>query len=73
MKISWTHYMENKVLHAVKGKYILHTVKRRKANCTAHISRKNCLLTHVIEGNVDGGIEVTGKRGIRCKQLLGNL
>ena len=32
--------------------------------------RMNCLLKHVIEGNVEGRIEVTGRRGRRCKQLL---
>jgi hypothetical protein len=33
--------------------------------------RKNCLLQHVIEGNILGKIEVTGKkRGRRRKQLL---
>jgi hypothetical protein len=47
----------------------LQTVKRRKGNLTGHILRKNCLLRHVIEGNIEGRIEVTGRRG-RRKELL---
>jgi len=35
--------------------------------------RRNCLLKHAIEGNVEGRIEVTGRRGRRCKQLLDDL
>ena len=34
---------------------------------------RNWLLTHVIEGKIEGRIEVTGRRGRRCKQLLGGL
>jgi hypothetical protein len=49
---------------------ILHTVKRRKANWIGHVLRRNCLLKHVIEGKIQGRIEVTGRRGRRSKQLL---
>ena len=52
---------------------ILHTVKRRKANWVGHILRRDCLLKHVIKGKVHGMIEVTGRRGRRCKQLLDDL
>jgi hypothetical protein len=41
---------------------ILHTIKRRKANCVGHILRRNCLLKHVIERKIEGRIEVTGRR-----------
>jgi hypothetical protein len=34
--------------------------------------QKNCLLKHVIEGNIEGRIEVTGKQGRRSMQLLDN-
>jgi len=30
----------------------------------------NCLLKHVNGGNIEGSIEVTGRRGGRSKQLL---
>jgi len=35
--------------------------------------RRNCLLQRVIEGNVKGGIEVTGRRGRRCRKLLDDI
>jgi hypothetical protein len=35
--------------------------------------RRNCLLKHVIEGEIEGRIEVTGRRGRRSKQLLDDL
>jgi hypothetical protein len=62
------------VLHRVKGeRNILHTVKRRKADWTGHILRRNCLLKHVIEGMIEGMIEVTGSRRRRRKQLIDDL
>jgi hypothetical protein len=45
---------------------ILHTVNRRKANWIGHILDRNCLGKHVVEGKIEGRIEVTGRR----KQLL---
>ena len=38
-----------------------------------HILRRNCLLKQVIEGKIKGGIEVTKRRGRRCKKLLDDL
>jgi len=35
-----------------------------------HILRKNCLLEHVIEGKIEGTIDVTGRRERRRKNLL---
>jgi hypothetical protein len=35
--------------------------------------RRNCLLKHIIEGKIEGKIEVTGTRGRRGKQLLDDL
>jgi hypothetical protein len=52
---------------------ILHAMKRRKANWIGHILRRNCLLKHVIEGKLEGRIELTGRRGRRRKQLLDDL
>jgi hypothetical protein len=62
-KISWTDRVRNEeVLHRVKEKRnILHTIKRRKANWIDHILRRNCLLKHVIEGKLEGIIEMTGR------------
>jgi hypothetical protein len=52
---------------------ILHTVKRWKANWIGHILCRNCLLIHVIEGNIEGKIEVAGRGEKRCEQLLDDL
>jgi hypothetical protein len=35
--------------------------------------RRNCLLKHVIENNIEGRIEVTGRRVRRRKQILDDL
>jgi hypothetical protein len=74
-KISWTDRVRNEeVLHRVKEeRNILHTIKRRTANWIGHILRRNCLLKHVIEGQLEGRIEMTGRRGRRRKQLLDDL
>ena len=70
-KISWTDRVRKGVLSSAKSdRSILHTVKRRKANWIGHILRRNCLLEHVTEGKIQGRIEVTRRRGRRCKQLL---
>jgi hypothetical protein len=74
-KISWTDRVRNEdVLQRVKEeRNILHTIKRRKANWIGHILRRNCLLKHMIEGKLEGRIEMTGRRGRRRKQLLDDL
>jgi hypothetical protein len=71
-KIGWTDRVSNEeVLRRVKEeRNILHTIKRRKANWIGHNLRRNCLLKHVIEGKLEGRIEMTGRRGRRRKQLL---
>jgi hypothetical protein len=53
--------------------YRIQTIKRRKANWIGHILRRNCLLKHVIEGNMQGRRDVTGRRGRRGRQLQGDL
>jgi hypothetical protein len=40
---------------------ILQTVKGRKANLIGEILRRNCLLKYVIEGKIEGKLEVTGR------------
>jgi alpha-D-ribose 1-methylphosphonate 5-triphosphate synthase subunit PhnL len=62
------------LMHRVKEeRNIVHTIKRRKVNWIGHILRRNCLLKHVIEGKLEGRIEMTGRRGRRRTQLLDNL
>jgi hypothetical protein len=74
-KISWTDRVRNEaVLQRVEEeRNILNTIKRWKANWIGHILRRNCLLKHVIEGKLEGGIEMTGRRGRRRNQLLDDL
>jgi hypothetical protein len=65
-KISWTDYDRNEeVLHSVKERNIPHTIKRKEANWIGHILCRNCLLKHMIEGKLEGRIEMTGRQGRR--------
>ena len=59
--ISWTDHVRNEeVLHRAKEeRNIVHTVKIRKANWIGHVWRRNCLLNKVIDGKVEGRVEVT--------------
>jgi hypothetical protein len=62
--------VRNEVLHRVREeRNILHTIKRRKANWIGHILHRNSLLKHMIEGKLEGRVEM-GRRGRRRKQLL---
>ena len=62
------------VFHRVKEeKNIQHATKRRKANWIGYILRRTCLLKPIIEGKIEGGIEVTGRRRRRRKHLLDEL
>jgi hypothetical protein len=62
-----------KLLHSFREeRNILHKIKRRKANWIGHTLRRNCLLKHVIEGKLEGRIEMTVRRERRRKQLLDN-
>jgi hypothetical protein len=74
-KISWTDHVRNEeVLIRVKEqRNIVHEISKRKANCIGHILRRNCPLQWVIGGKIKEGIEVTGRRGSRCKKLLDDL
>jgi len=70
-KISWTDHVRNEVLLRVKEqRIILQEISKLKANWIGHILRRNCLLQRVIEGKIKGWIEVTGRRGRRCRKLL---
>ena len=54
--------MRNEVLLRVKEqRNILHEISKRKANLIGHILCRNYLLIQVIEGKINGGIEVTGR------------
>jgi hypothetical protein len=76
-KIGWTDLERNKVLLRDKEqRNIVHTVKRRTVNWIVHILHRNChlrRLKHVIDGKVEGRLEVTGRRERRRKPLLYHL
>ena len=74
-KISWTHHVRNEevLLRVKEQRNILHEIRKRKANWIGHILRRNCLLQRVIEGKIEGGIEVTGIQGRRRRKLLDDL
>jgi hypothetical protein len=64
---------EEVLLRVKEQRNILHEIRKRKANCIGHILPRNCLLQRVIEGKIQGGIEVTGRQGRRHRKLLDNL
>ena len=74
-KISWTYHVRNEevLLRVNEQRNILLEIRKRKVNWIGHILRRNCLLQQVIEGKIKGQIEVTRRRGRRCKKLLDDL
>jgi hypothetical protein len=74
MEIISTARVRNKeTLQRVQQEWgILQTTKRKNANRTGHMSRRNCVLKHVSEGKIERR-EVKGRRKITSKQLLDNL
>ena len=74
-KISWTDHVRNEevLLRVNEQRNILHEIRKRKANWIGHILRRNCLLKQVIEGKINGEMEVTRKRGRRRRKLLDDL
>jgi len=62
-KISWTDLVRNEevLLRVKEQRNILHEIRKWKANWFGHILRRNCLLQRVIEEEIKGGIEVTGR------------
>jgi len=65
--------MKKHYLTVKKERNILHEIRKRKANWIGHILLRNCLLQRVIEGKIKEGIEVTGRRGRRRRELLNDL
>ena len=74
-KISWTDHVRNEdvLLKVKEQRNILHEIRKRKANWIGHILRQNCLPQRVTKGKIQGGIEVTGRQGRRCRKLLDDL
>src|SRR5215475_13760247 len=57
-------------LRVQEQRNILHEIRKRKANWIGHILRRNCLLQRVIEGKIQGRIEVTERHERRRRKLL---
>jgi hypothetical protein len=64
---------EEVLLRVKEQRNILYEISKWKANLIGHILRRNCLLKRVIEEKIKGGIEVTGRRGRKCRKLLDDL
>jgi hypothetical protein len=60
---------EDVLLRVNEQRNILHAISKRKANWIGHILRRYCLFQQVTEGRIKGGTEVTGRRGIRRRNL----
>jgi hypothetical protein len=68
------HVRNEEVLIRVnEQRNILHEIRKRKANWIGHILRTNCLVKQIIEGKINGQIEVIRRRGRRRKKLLDDL
>ena len=62
------------VLHGVKDeRNILQTLNTRKVTWICRILRRNCLLKHVVEGEMEGRIQIMKRRGRRYKQVQDDL
>ena len=61
------------LLRVNEQRNILREIRKRKANWIGHILCRNCLLKQVIEGKIKGEMDVTRRRGRRCKKLLDDL
>ena len=68
----WLHLSHEKwsVTESQGGEEYSTKIKRRKANCTGNILYRNCFLKHIIEGKIEGRLQMMGRRGRICKQLL---
>jgi hypothetical protein len=64
---------EEVLLRVKEQRDILHEISKRKVKRIGHIFHRNCLLQPVIEGKIQGGIEMTGRRGRRRRKLLDDL
>jgi len=64
---------EEVLLRVKEQRDILHGIRKRKANWIGHILRRKCFLQRAIERKKKGRIEVTGRRGRKCRKLLDDL
>ena len=74
-KISWTDHMRNEevLLRVKEQRTILHKRRKGKAYLIGHILHKYSLLQRVIEGKIQGGIEVTRRQGRKRRKQFDDL
>jgi hypothetical protein len=74
-KISWTDHVRNEevLLRVKEQRNILHEICKWKANWIGDILHRNCLVQRVIEGKIQGRMEVTGRQERRRRKLLDDL
>jgi len=65
--------MKKYITKSQEERNILHTIKRKNANWIGYNLRRNCLLKHVMEGTIEGRIEVRGRLGRGRAKLLDGL
>jgi hypothetical protein len=66
--------VKNEVLRRVREeRNIFCIVKRSKANWVGNILCRNWFLKQIIEGKVEGRMEMRGRRGRRRQQILDKL
>ena len=59
------------MLHRViKERNVVQAINRGKAKRIGYVWRRNCLLQHIVKGNIEGRIGVTGRRRRKPTQLL---
>ena len=73
IKLTGNGRNEEVLLRVKEQRNILHEICKWNANWIGHILRRNCLLQRVIEGKIQGGIEVTGRQGRKRRKLLDDL
>jgi len=56
-----------------KEKNVLYAIKIRKVNCIGHILCTHCFLPPAVEGNIEGRMELKGRRERRHRQLPNDL
>jgi len=64
---------EEVLLIVAEQRNILHEMPKWKAKWIGQVLGRNCLLQLVIEGIIKEGIEVTARRGRRCRKLMDDL
>jgi hypothetical protein len=74
-EISWTDHVRNEdvLLRVKEQRNVLYEIRKWKGSWICRVFRRNCILQRVTEGEMQGRIEVTGRRGRRRGKLLDSI